>query len=98
MTRILLSVGLTMLWGAAVAQAPAAPLAAPSVAPLAQPIVPSSTVTTSRGPAVVTGSPGQEQSVMIPGSAVPGTLMNNGNGTSTVIVPGSIPQVVPTPR
>jgi hypothetical protein len=36
--------------------------------------------------------------VMIPGSAVPGTMLNNGNGTSTVIIPGGPSQVVPTPR
>jgi hypothetical protein len=47
---------------------------------------------------LVTGSSGGGESVMIPGSAVPGTLMNNGNGTSTMIVPGGPPQVVPTPR
>jgi hypothetical protein len=36
--------------------------------------------------------------VTIPGSAVPGTLINNGNGTSTIMVPGSPSEVVPTPR
>jgi hypothetical protein len=55
-------------------------------------------VTTSRGPGLVTGSPGSPQIVTIPGSAVPGMLMNNGNGTSTIMVPGGPSEVVPTPR
>jgi hypothetical protein len=29
---------------------------------------------------------------------VPGMLMNNGNGTSTIMVPGSPSEVVPAPR
>jgi len=36
--------------------------------------------------------------IMIPGSAVPGTVINNGNGTSSIMIPGSASEVVPTPR
>jgi hypothetical protein len=36
--------------------------------------------------------------IMIPGSPVPGMMMNNGNGTSTIMVPGSASEVVPTPK
>jgi hypothetical protein len=53
---------------------------------------------TPRGPGIVSGSSGPTQSVMVPGSAVPGTLMNNGNGTTTVMIPGSPSEVIPTPR
>jgi hypothetical protein len=40
-------------------------------------------------------SPG---SVMIPGSGTNGTLMNNGNGTSSLMVPGQASQTVPNSR
>jgi hypothetical protein len=53
---------------------------------------------TSRGPAFVTGHLGSLETTTIPGSAGQGFLMNNGNGTSTLIVPGGIPQTVATPR
>jgi hypothetical protein len=36
--------------------------------------------------------------VTIPGSAVPGMLINNGNGTSSIAIPGAPSEVVPTPR
>jgi hypothetical protein len=55
-------------------------------------------VASSHGSGLVTGSPGGPQSVTLPGSAVPGTLINNGNGTSTIMIPGSPSEVVPTPR
>jgi hypothetical protein len=55
-------------------------------------------VMTARGPAVVTGSVGSMYTTTLPGSAGSGLLMNNGNGTSTLIVPGGVPQVVATPR
>ena len=35
---------------------------------------------------------------MIPGSATGGTVTNNGNGTSTLMVPGRPPEAIPTPR
>ena len=57
-----------------------------------------SAIQTSRGPAFITGSIGSMQTTTLPGSAAQGLLMNNGNGTSTMIVPGSVPQVVATPR
>lgn len=53
---------------------------------------------TSRGPAVITGSMGSFQTTTLPGSASQGLLMSNGNGTSTLLAPGSLPQVIATPR
>jgi hypothetical protein len=55
-------------------------------------------VFTSRGPAFVTGNLGSLATTTLPGSGGQGFLMNNGNGTSTLIVPGGIPQTVATPR
>ena len=55
-------------------------------------------ITTSRGTGLVTGNPGSPQMITLPGSAVPGMLINNGNGTSTIMIPGSSSEVVPTPR
>jgi hypothetical protein len=96
---------LAALTGSAGAQAPpiGGTMASPPavVAPPATP-TPSITTTpgvsTSRGAGLVAGNPGSPQMVTIPGSAVPGTLINNGNGTSTIMVPGSASEVVPTPR
>jgi hypothetical protein len=59
---------------------------------------PGQSVITSRGPAFVTGHIGSMETTTMPGSGVQGFLMNNGNGTSTLIVPGGIPQTVGTPR
>ena len=42
--------------------------------------------------------PAAPRSIIIPGSAVPGTVYDNGNGTSTVVIPGGGSQVIPTPR
>lgn len=53
---------------------------------------------TSRGPAYITGNFGSLQTTTLPGNAGQGLLMNNGNGTSTLVAPGSLPQVVATPR
>jgi hypothetical protein len=55
---------------------------------------PGQSVFTSRGPAFVTGHVGSFETTTIPGSF----LMNNGNGTSTLTVPGGLPQTVMTPR
>jgi hypothetical protein len=55
---------------------------------------PGQSVITSRGPAFVTGRVGSLETTTIPGSF----LMNNGNGTSTLTVPGGLPQTVATPR
>jgi hypothetical protein len=57
-----------------------------------------SAVLTSRGPAFVTGSIGSMQTTTLPGGAGQGLLINNGNGTSTLLAPGGVPQVVTTPR
>jgi len=56
------------------------------------------TVGTSRGSAVVTGTIGSMGITALPGVGGQGFLENNGNGTSTLIVPGGTPQVVPTPK
>jgi hypothetical protein len=96
---------LAALTGPTVAQLPplgaTMPNAPSVVAPAATPtpgVMITPGVTTSRGAGLVTGNPGSPQMVTIPGSAVPGTLINNGNGTSTIMVPGSPSEVVPTPR
>jgi hypothetical protein len=57
-----------------------------------------SAVELSRGPAFITGSVGSMQTTTLPGGAGQGLLMNNGNGTSTLLSPGGLPQVVATPR
>jgi hypothetical protein len=77
---------------------PMAPPVFQPMAPSSAPIAPSSGVTTSRGAGLVTGSPGSPQTVIIPGSPVNGMMMNNGNGTSSIMIPGSPSEVVPTPR
>ncbi len=59
---------------------------------------PGQSVLTSRGPAFVTGNFGSMQTTTLPGSGGEGFLTNNGNGTSTLIVPGGLPQTVATPR
>jgi hypothetical protein len=53
---------------------------------------------TSRGPGFITGSVGSMQTTTLPGSPGQGLLMNDGNGTSTLLTPGGLPQVVATPR
>jgi hypothetical protein len=70
------------------------PVAPPSPSPVLAP----SSVTTSRGAGLVTGSAGAPQTIMIPGSPIPGTVFNNGNGTSSIMIPGSASELVPTPR
>jgi hypothetical protein len=55
-------------------------------------------VMTPRGPAFVTGSTGSMATTTIPGSGRQGFLINNNNGTSTLIQPGGMPEVVATPR
>jgi hypothetical protein len=50
------------------------------------------------GPIVTTGHVGQMQTTTLPGSAGQGLLTNNGNGTSTLIVPGGMPETLATPR
>jgi hypothetical protein len=59
---------------------------------------PGQSVLTSRGPAYVTGNFGSMETTTLPGSGGQGLLMNNGNGTSTLIMPGGLPQTVATPR
>jgi len=73
-------------------------LAAPSFSAGSSPPTIGAPVMTSRGSGVVTGTIGSIGVTTMPGSGGQGFLMNNGNGTSTLIVPGGTPQVVPTPR
>jgi hypothetical protein len=54
--------------------------------------------TTMDGPGMVTGQVGNMATTTLPGVAGQGLLMNNGNGTSTLIVPGAMSQVITTPR
>ncbi|HEX3573172.1 MAG TPA: hypothetical protein VHU42_01115 [Rhodopila sp.] len=56
------------------------------------------TVMTPRGPAFVTGSAGAMATTTVPGTGRQGFLINNNNGTSTLIQPGGAPEVVATPR
>jgi hypothetical protein len=58
---------------------------------------PSQTVETSRGPIFTTGSVGSMQTTTLPAGAGQALLTNNGNGTSTLLVPGGLPQVVASP-
>jgi hypothetical protein len=62
------------------------------------PVRPPSSATTSRGPGLVSGAAGSPQTILVPGYPIPGMLLNNGNGSSTVMVPGNVPQVILTPR
>jgi hypothetical protein len=55
-------------------------------------------IITSRGPAFVTGNAGSMATIALPGGGGQGFLMNNGNGSSTLIAPGTAPQTVFTPR
>jgi hypothetical protein len=91
---------LAMMTGPAIAQIPPiggapgfqSPVAAPSL------VQAPPSVSTSRGAGLVSGSASGPQTITIPGSAIPGTLFNNGNGTSSIMIPGSPSEVVPTPR
>jgi hypothetical protein len=59
---------------------------------------PGQSIITSRGPALVTGNVGSMATTMLPGIAGQGLLMNNGNGSSTLLVPGRVPESIITPR
>jgi hypothetical protein len=85
---------LTLMAGTSVAQT-SLPGAVTTPPP---PVMAPSSATTSRGPGLVSGAAGSPQTILIPGYAIPGTLLNNGNGSSTVMVPGNVPQVILTPR
>lgn len=77
------SAGLTSLSGAPGVAAPAT--GAPAV-------------TTPQSPGPATRASGSSQSVMIPGSPANGSMNDNGNGTSTLTVPGQTAHIVPAPR
>jgi hypothetical protein len=55
-------------------------------------------VITPRGQVFVTGHVGSMDTTTLPGNGGQGFLMNNGNGSSTLITPGGVPQTVFTPR
>jgi hypothetical protein len=75
-----------MMTGVAAAQTPPS---SPSVG---------SSVTTSRGTGVVTGTMGSTATTTIPGSGGQGLITNNGNGTSMVTTPGHPPEAIGTPQ
>ncbi len=50
-------------------------------------------VFTPRGPVMTTGRVGRMQTTTLPGGAGQGLLMNNGNGTGTLIGPNGITSV-----
>jgi hypothetical protein len=56
------------------------------------------TVATPRGPVVTTGTIGDMQTTTLPRAAGQGLLINNGNGTSTLIGQGGTVMTVPTPK
>jgi hypothetical protein len=56
------------------------------------------TINTVRGPLFTTGTVGNMQTTTLLGGAGQGLLVNNGNGTSTLIGQGGIVTTVPTPR
>jgi hypothetical protein len=88
-------------WGGQAWALGAAPLSASATQvafPTSQGPTTGQSVLTSRGPAFVTGHVGSLETTTLPGSGGQGFLMNNGNGTSTLIVPGGMPQTVGTPR
>jgi hypothetical protein len=51
-----------------------------------------------RGSEIVSGNIGSMATNTLPGSGGQGFLINNGSGTSTLLPPGNVPQVVATPR
>jgi hypothetical protein len=51
-----------------------------------------------RGSEIVSGNIGSMATNTLPGSGGQGFLMNNGSGTTTLLLPGGVPQVVTTPR
>jgi hypothetical protein len=57
-----------------------------------------SSVTTSRGTGVVTGTMGSTATTTIPGSGGQGLITNNGNGTSMVTTPGHPPEAIATQK
>jgi hypothetical protein len=52
----------------------------------------------ARGSGFITGNVGSLQTTTLPIRPGQGLLQNNGNGTSTLITPGGVPQIVATPR
>jgi hypothetical protein len=100
--KLVIAILLAATAGGAKAQVSPTPGLAPPPTPppaLAQPpLTAPSGATTTRGPGLLSAGAGSTQSIMIPGSPVPGTVFDNGNGSSTMMVPGSVPQVIITPR
>ena len=66
-------------------------------APPAPNALPSPTVSTPQGPAIVTHNPNGVSTFTAPGGGQ-GILVPNGNGTSTLIGPDGSIQTVPTPK
>jgi hypothetical protein len=74
-----------------------APYAAPPTLLGSSSLSAGQSIVTSRGPAFVTGNAGSMNTIALPGGGQ-GFLMNNGNGSSTLIAPGAVPQTLITPR
>ncbi len=89
---LLVATALAMMTGIAVAQTPPPGGLIGSPQPSRGQMI-----TTPQGSAVVTGSTGSMATTIMLGGGS-GLLMNNGNGTSTLTVPGRPPTVVPTAR
>jgi hypothetical protein len=85
---------LSIIGGVAEAQTP--PLGGTLAPP--PPVVAPSSIPNSRGLALMPATPSAPQTVVIPGLPVPGTVIDNGNGTSTLVIPGGGAQTIPTPR
>lgn len=97
---LVVSMSLVGMYGQTLAagQQPASALSGASPFPSVQGPTLDRPVLTSRGPAFITGHIGSLETTTIPGSTAQGLLINNGNGTSTLIAPGSTPQTVATLR
>ncbi|HUB11919.1 MAG TPA: hypothetical protein VMB34_08180 [Acetobacteraceae bacterium] len=99
MRKALVLAGAATLLFAAAKTSIAAPDYATPIAPLSS-ALPSlgAPVMTPRGMGVVTGNMGSMGMVSMPGTGGQALLMNNGNGTSTLIGPNFPAQIVMTPR
>jgi hypothetical protein len=94
-TSIAVATLVSLAGSAALAQSPNGFAATSSFGATAKPDA-GQALFSSRGAVVTTGRIGNMQTTTLPGGGG-GILMNNGNGTSTLIGPGTVTSV-PTPR
>jgi hypothetical protein len=83
-------------WAQGVAPYAAAPTSL--ALPVSSSLSSGQSIVTSKGPAFVTGNVGPMDTIALPRSGGQGFLLNNGNGSSTLIAPGAVPQTLITPR